>query len=355
MMRIIPSKSITSGILCILAVLLLLAACTSSTANAIRYFPQRTSAEAAVVEWGHSAIISALDGAVATFGPQTSQGANFEVETSPVLANPIDGVGSKNISDLKMLELPKLDNADDVLGNMVIMTDSAGLSGVAMARIAKESGAAALMIVNTDQDAGDYIFSLEAETEEEAQYAQEHIDIPVIMVSLQAGNVITTALLTDDMDAETVNKGGALPDRVRLYAGGDRPFFEDAISNGPVVYMIHNMLTGEECDELIQRAEGRYDLVGSDEGRKNNYLENTLLQSLEGESTTKAADATQNIERVTLWKGGVAGKFYKDIDERKLSSILFHSSKPPSAIRVLICNACVICCHFIYDTQEFHK
>lgn len=170
--------------------------------------PQRSSHEAAVVEWGHSAIISALDGAVAAFGPQTSQGANFEVETAPVLANPIDGIGNKNIVDINnLLELPKLDNADEVSGNMVIMTDSAGLSGVAMARIAKESGAAALMIVNTDQDAGDYIFSLEPETEEEASYAKEHIDIPVIMVSLQAGNVITTALITDDMEADVVNRG----------------------------------------------------------------------------------------------------------------------------------------------------
>jgi len=37
----------------------------------------RTSEEAAVIEWGHSAIISALDGAVAAFGPQTSQGVSF--------------------------------------------------------------------------------------------------------------------------------------------------------------------------------------------------------------------------------------------------------------------------------------
>lgn len=29
-----------------------------------------------MIEWGHSAIISALDGAVATFGPQTSQGVS---------------------------------------------------------------------------------------------------------------------------------------------------------------------------------------------------------------------------------------------------------------------------------------
>ena len=41
------------------------------------YIQYRTSEEAAVIEWGHSAIISALDGAVAAFGPQTSQGVSF--------------------------------------------------------------------------------------------------------------------------------------------------------------------------------------------------------------------------------------------------------------------------------------
>ena len=192
---------------------------------------------------------------------------------TPVLASPIDGVGSQrntkggeNVEPPSDLELPKLTNANYVEGNMVIMTDAAGLSGVAMARIAKISGAAALMVVNTDQDAGDYIFSLEPESDEEAKYAAEHIDIPVIMVSLQAGNVITTALATDDMDPAIVNSGGALPDRVRLYAGGDRPFFEDAVSRAPVVYLIHNMLTGEECDDLIRLADGKYDRVDDTTG-----------------------------------------------------------------------------------------
>jgi len=226
-----------------------------------------------------------------------------------VLARPIDGVGKKNTEGIKDLELPKLDNADQVAGNMVIMTDAAGLSGVALARIAKESGAAALMVVNTDQNAGDYIYSLEPENEEEEKYAEENIDIPVIMVSLQAGNVITTALATDDMANDVVNTGGALPDRVRLYAGGDRPFFEDAVSKSPVVYLIHNMLTVEECDELIRMADGKYDRVDDTTGI-NNYLESTMASEKTGEATAK------NIDRVTLWKGSIAGKLIKDIDER---------------------------------------
>lgn len=300
----------------VVSLLLFSVTSSSSVTAATRVFPQRTSAEAAIVEWGHSAIISALDGAVASFGPQTSMGASFEVETAPVLANPIDGVGNKlksddpdvNVSKM-MMQLPKLDNADATLGNMIIMTDSAGLSGVAMARIAKISGAAALMIVNTDEHAGDYIYSLEPETDEEAQYAAEHIDIPVFMVSLQAGNVITTALATDDMDNDVVNAGGALPDRVRLYAGGDRPFFEDAVSQHPLVYLIHNLLTDEECNDLIHMADGKYDRVVDDAYTPglsvNNYLENMMQPS-----------PAKNVDRVVLWKGDMGGKFFKDIDER---------------------------------------
>ena len=192
---------------------------------------------------------------------------------------------------------------------MVIMTDAAGLSGVAMARIAKESGAAALMVVNTDQNAGDYIYSLEPENAEEAKYAAENIDIPVLMVSLQAGNLITTAMADDDTEAEIVNKGGGLPDRVRLYAGGDRPFFEDAVSKSPVLYLIHNMLTSEECGDLIHMAKGKYHRVDDTTGI-NNYLENTMASDKPGEATAK------NIDRVTLWKGGMGGKLIKDIDER---------------------------------------
>jgi hypothetical protein len=191
---------------------------------------------------------------------------------------------------------------------MLIMTDAAGLSGVTMARIAKESGAAALMVVNTDQKAGDFIYSLEPETEEEKAYADKYIDIPVIMVSLQAGNLITTAMATDDSDPKDVNKGAALPERIRLYAGGDRPFFEDAMSGNPLVYLIHNMLTAEECDELLSMAKGKYEPVDDTDG-VNNYLENSFV------SQQRGGDAV-NVERTYLWKGGVAGKVVKDIDER---------------------------------------
>lgn len=275
-------------------------------------FPLRATHEAAVIEWGNSAIISALDAAVASFGPQTSRGAFFEVETAPVLANPIDGRGSRSsipteepIDGVSVSYPGPLKNKDEVDGNLVIMTNDAKMSGVTMARIAKESGAAALMIVNTDSEYPDFIYSLHALNEEEEDYAEEHIDIPVIMVSLASGNLITQATVEEGMkDEDIVNNG--LPERVRLYGAGDRPFFEDVVSNNPVLYLIHNLMSPTECETLIKSAEGKMDLV---DDTVSNILEHTVPSS---DMKPKAI----NIEKVQLWKGQLNSHLGKQIEER---------------------------------------
>lgn len=41
---------------------------------------------------------------------------------------------------------------------------------------------------------------------------------------------------------------------IRLYAGEDRPFFEDIEADRPTLYLIHNLLTTEECEALVTRA-----------------------------------------------------------------------------------------------------
>jgi len=43
------------------------------------------NSEAAVLEWGHSAIINAIDAVAAEFGPQTDDGSYFEIESGVVL------------------------------------------------------------------------------------------------------------------------------------------------------------------------------------------------------------------------------------------------------------------------------
>ncbi|GFH60498.1 hypothetical protein CTEN210_16974 [Chaetoceros tenuissimus] len=278
-----------------------------------KVFPLRTNEEAAVVEWGSSAIISALDGAVANFGPQTSLGAFFEVETAPILASPINGRGrKKNISpedDPHGEAVPypgPLDNADDVEGNMLVMTnENSNMSAVAMARVAKDSGAAALMIVNFDKANPDSILSLKTENEEEEKFAAEHIDIPVFMVSLASGNLITSATYEEGMKEEDIVNNG-MPDRVRLYAAGDRPFFEDVTSKNPILYLIHNLLNEEECSSLISQAKNKFSPI---DDSISNLLENIV-------ASNDRKRRAFGVEEILLWKGQINGHMGKQVDER---------------------------------------
>jgi hypothetical protein len=277
--------------------------------NSLDYsvYPRRTEEEAAVLEWGHSAIISALDASVARFGPQTSQAALLEVECMPILANPLNGVmkdentaseeengsGTKNLGPV----IRKLNNAEEVHGNIVVMTNNGGLSGVAMAKIAKLSGAAALLVVNIDEERPDDIFRMDVLEGENA----DEIDIPVVMISLNSANVLTTATVEPGMDqSQIVNHG--MPDRVRLYAGGDRPFFEDVEPVHPTLYLIHNLLTGDEADELVQSAEPK--VAPIIENQVDSLQLNTQPENYPG------------VESVMLWHGMLQSQSLKAIEER---------------------------------------
>jgi len=250
-------------------------------------YPKLTAESSAVIEWGHSAIISALDASVAKFGPQTSQAALLEVECQPVLASPMNGAGRSDEEPLDVLA-----NADDVHGNMVVMTNNGGLSGVEMAKLAKNSGAVALLVVNVDQDHSDEIYPLPSEDGFDT-------DIPVVMISLNSANVLTSATVTPDMDPKDVVNHG-MPERVRLYAGGDRPFFEDVTQASPALYLIHNLLTQEECNNLAGQASSKLEPV----------TKNDILQL--APDTSQA----QNVERVYLWKGALKTHAQKSVDER---------------------------------------
>jgi hypothetical protein len=267
-------------------------AATSLEDLTYREYPRRTVEEAAVLEWGYSALISALDLSVAYFGPQTSDAALLEVECQPVMASPMNGI-AKDGEPVTIF-----DNSDEIHGNMVIMTNqNHEMSGVTMAKIAKASGAAALLVVNIDKDHPDDIYRLEVEEGEEEDAKQ--IDIPVAMISLNSGNVLTTATVTPDMkDDQIVNNG--MPDRVRLYAGDDRPFFEDVAQVDPTLFLIHNLLTEQECDDLIKAADKKVEPI-----EKDNILEFSY-----------ETDKLHKIERTVLWKGGVQARSGKEIEER---------------------------------------
>lgn len=262
-----------------------------------RVFPRRTEEEAAVLEWGHSAIISALDASVARFGPQTTQAALLEVECMPVLASPLNGVGDRKSEDESSTEIPiaALDNADDIHGNMVVMTNNGGLSGFGMAKVAKLSGAAALLVVNIDEKRPDDIYRLDLLEGEDL----DEIDIPVVMISLNSANVLTTATVEPNMDtSQIVNHG--MPERVRLYSGGDRPFFEDVEPSDPTLYLIHNLLTDEEAENLAHSAQSKVSPVEKDD----------LLQ------LTHQVENFPGVKRTLLWHGMLQTPARKAVGER---------------------------------------
>lgn len=276
-------------------------------------YPRRSEDEAAVLEWGHSAIISALDASVAYFGPQTSQAALLEVECMPVLASPLNGIregediyeeienttgeGEEAVTTTeRKLVIRPLDNAEDVHGNMVVMTNTGSISGLHMAKIAKASGAAALLIVNIDDKRPDDIYRLEVQEDEGGA---EEIDVPVVMISMNSANVLTSATVQPNMAPDDIVNHG-MPERVRLYAGGDRPFFEDVEPKDPTLYLIHNLLTEEECDTLISAAAPRVAPV-----TKDDHLQMTF-----------SAKDVVGVQRVMLWQGLLQSPAKKAIEER---------------------------------------
>lgn len=254
-----------------------------------RVYPKRSATEAAVLEWGHSAIISALDASVAMFGPQTDDAALLEVECQPVLASPLNGVAKDGTT------VTKFANAEETHGNMVVMTNTGKLSGMTMAEIAINSGAAALLIVNMDEEHPDDIYRLTTGAQEDEE--EVDVDIPICMISLNSANVLTTATVTPDMQPEDVVNNG-MPDRVRLYAGGDRPFFEDVEPVDPTLYLIHNLMTEEECDAVTKQASSR----GSD--------------GPGGMLLSHDASKQEGLEKTILWKGALQSYAGKQVEER---------------------------------------
>ena len=68
-------------------------------------YPKRSDADAAVIEWGHSAMIQSVDGVVASFGAQISEteAALFEVEASVVMSQPPQACGKGGLKNAAKL------------------------------------------------------------------------------------------------------------------------------------------------------------------------------------------------------------------------------------------------------------
>jgi hypothetical protein len=103
------------------------------------------------------------------------------------------------------------------------------------------------------------------------------------------------------MEAKDIVNNG-MPKRIRLYAGGDRPFFEDVEPVGPTLYLIHNLLTRSEASAMIEAADSKVEPVEA--GVTDNLQLNTQPENYPG------------VESVMLWQGNLASPAQKAIEER---------------------------------------
>jgi len=154
------------------------------------------------------------------------------------------------------------------------------------------------LILSTIGLAGLCVWIISWEDGEEETAAQ--IDIPVIMVSLNSGNLLTSAGGNGSKQSEF-----NMPERIRLYSAYDRPFFEDVSHEHPFVYLVHSLLTDKECEALIQTSKHK---ISPFDPEKTNLLE--------GYHSSKKLKV-QNVQHVHLWKGHlIKGALGKAIDER---------------------------------------
>jgi hypothetical protein len=101
------------------------------------------------------------------------------------------------------------------------------------------------------------------------------------------------------MDASQIVNHG-MPERVRLYSGGDRPFFEDVEPASPTLYLIHNLLTEEEADDLVRAAQSK-------------------VSPVEKEDTLQLSHEVENfpgVKRTMVWQGMLQTSARKAIEER---------------------------------------
>jgi hypothetical protein len=125
---------------------------------------------------------------------------------------------------------------------------------------------------------------------------------------------------------------------IRLYAGGDRPFFEDMEASEPTVYLIHNLLTAAECAVLMGGPHTPYLPIHPSHTNAVQYLadatpyehvQRRVHYAWPGSTFAKAVD--ERIEQVT---GFPAAHFSEWIIDRleEASTIHPHHDTLPGAV-----------------------
>jgi len=84
-----------------------------------------------------------------------------------------------------------------------------------------------------------------------------------------------------------------MPDMIRLYSAEERPFFEEITRQDPTLYLIHQLLTKNECDFIIESVENK--LTPLDD-TKSNHLEH-IIPAHDGKRRAV------NVETAWIWRG----------------------------------------------------
>ena len=157
-------------------------------------------------------------------------------------------------------------------------------------------------MINHDQSRPDHAYSMTlgselsgsgsndvADGREEEEVAE--LPIPCVMVSWNSGQAIL-----DDQ-----------PERLRLYPGGGRPFIESVSEESPVVFLIHNLLSEEESNDIKQAAAGhlRPSVDADDDAR------------------VKYKSAERSFDLAVLDHGILKSATHKAVDEKLVSIINF--------------------------------
>ena len=175
-------------------------------------YPKRSSADSALLEWGNSAIIHNADGVVARFGPAATH-PEFElgIEADLVTASPRQGCEA-------------LSNAAKALTQIVVMYRG-GCSFRKKLENAEAAGAAALIVVNNDRRSPDRAFAMSLDADEEVDRPDDGPDPD------QDAKIRTPSLMVSYAAGQQFREHG--PRRMRIFAGGDRPFIESVTDAAP--------------------------------------------------------------------------------------------------------------------------
>ena len=189
-------------------------------------YPKRSSADSALLEWGNSAIIHNADGVVARFGPAATH-PEFElgIEADLVTASPRQGC-------------EVLTNAKHALTQIVVMYRG-GCSFRKKLATAEAAGAAALIVVNNDRRSPDRVFAMSLDADDEIDSVED--GQPDVDADLQ---IRTPSLMVSYAAGQQLREHG--PRRMRIFAGGDRPFIESVTDAAPLLYLVHNAIIDEE-------------------------------------------------------------------------------------------------------------